>query len=147
MADLTIITNPRTIRLKGQGVRLERPAAGTITPGHLVKLGAANTLVVNSVALTKCPLIFALENELVGLGIDDNYVSGDLVQAEHMYPGQWVNALVAASAAALVIGDFVEPAADGTVRKFTSGTQLGVVMVAVDNSTGTAVARAQIALF
>lgn len=146
MADLTINTNPRTIRLKGQGIRMERPAAGVITPGHLVKLGSANSLTVQNTALLKCATIFALENELIGLGIDDNYVSGDNVQAEHMYPGQWVNALVATSAAALVIGDYVEPAADGTVRKLTTGVPLGLVLVAVDNSAQTSVARCQIAL-
>jgi hypothetical protein len=146
MVDLSIATSPRTIRLKGQGIRMERPAAGTITPGHLVKLGTANTLTVQNTALLKCAALFALENELVGLGIDDNYVSGDLVQAEHVYPGQWVNALLATSAAALVIGDYVEPAADGTVKKLTTGVPVGMVLVAVDNSAQTSVARCQIAI-
>lgn len=146
MADLTIATNPRTIRLKGMGIRMERPAAGAITPGHLVKLGSGNTFTVQNTANAKVPTVFALENELIGLGIDDNYASGDNVQAEHMYPGMQVNALVAASAAALVIGDLVEQSTDGTVRKLVTGTPLGMVLVAIDNSAGASPARCQIAL-
>jgi hypothetical protein len=121
-------TVERTILLQGRGYRLERPAAGTITPGHFVILDSNGELVVNSRARTK-PYAIAVEDDLNGKDIDDNYVDNDYVQAEIVGRGCIVNALVAASAAALVIGDRVELAADGTVRKLTSLT---------DNSGGTA---------
>lgn len=114
-------TAPRTILLKGRGYRMERAAAGTITPGHLLKLDSNGELVVQTV-IGRVPPIFAVENDLIGNDIDDNYVDNDFVQAEILGPGCEVNALVAASAAALVIGDYVESAGDGTVKKHSALT-------------------------
>jgi hypothetical protein len=146
-----MVTYNRTIRLKGVGRRIERPAGAAITPGHLIELTTANKFVVHSAANAKTAAIFALENELIGLGIDDNYAANDLVQAEHFKPNDWVNALVAASATAIAIGDYLESAGDGTLR--LSGSQytgeLGSIaqaMEAVDNSAGITPARIKVAI-
>lgn len=116
MVDNTINTAPRTIRLKGQGSRFEAIAAGTITPGHFLKYSSSGVAVQSS-ARARGPMLIALENELVGLGIDDNYSANDNVQCEFLYPGMWVNSLVAAGAAAIVAGDMLELSTDGTVKK------------------------------
>jgi hypothetical protein len=137
---------PRTIRLKGYGQRIEKPAAGAITPGALLLLGSGNTFTINATAAVARAPIFALENELIGKGIDDNYASGDLVQAEHFHKGDWVLAFVAASATAIVIGDQLEADAAGGLRKFASGIPLAVAMEAVDNSAGGAIARIKVAI-
>jgi hypothetical protein len=146
MVDITINASPRTIRLKGIGTRLELPAAGTILPGSICLLGSANTVTVWGTAGGHPPKLFALENELIGKGIDDNYVSGDLVQMEWFTSGDWVLAYVAAAATALTIGAFVEADGAGGVRLFASGTILGVSMDALDNSGGANIARVRIAL-
>jgi hypothetical protein len=146
MVDLTINANPRTILLKGRNIHEERVAAGTITPGHFLQLNSAGTVQVNSTALVDKVRIVAVENELEGLGIDDNYAANDLVQYEILHGGMEVNALVAAAAPAIVIGDSLELAADGTVRKLTTGVCVAQAIQAVDNSGGGSPARIRIVM-
>jgi hypothetical protein len=147
MTDNTINTEPRTILLKGDPERMERVAGGTITPGALVKLNSSNQLVVHSTAGGNTNTIFALENELFGKGIDDNYSANDYVQAGEFDGDDHVLAYVAASAAAIVIGDQVESAGDGSVRIRSSGTTIGTALEAVDNSgNGASIARLRIAV-
>ncbi len=120
---------PRTILLKGRGIRKEAVAGGAITPGHLVTLNSASKLIVHNVARGKAAACFAVENDLNGKGIDDAYANNDYVQAEYLMTGCEVYALVAANAAAIAVGDLLESAGDGTLRKFVGLT---------DNSGGTA---------
>lgn len=129
-------TAPRTILLKGRGIRMERVAGGAITPGHICMLNSSDQLVVNTRSRSAgAPLIVAVEAEHLGNpgqasgDIDTAYAQNDYVQAEILSPGCEVNALVAASAAAIAVGDLIELSGDGTVRKLTSLT---------DNSGGTA---------
>ena|ERR1700740_3006869 len=134
-------TNPQTIYLRGRGIREEAPAGGTITPGHLVTLNSSDQLVVHGTAAVQTPSLYAQENDLVGNGIDTNYVSGDYVQAEYLPVGSIVYALVAAGAAAIVKGDKLESAGNGTLRKLASGVAIAVSRDAVDNSGGGSPAR------
>jgi hypothetical protein len=146
MVDLTINAKPRTIRLKDVGIRMERPAGGTIKPGSLVYQTSSDTFLVHATAGGNTARIFALENELIGLGIDDNYVVNDYVQAEQFDSGDWVLAYVAASASAIVIGDRLESDGAGGLRKLASGTPLATSMDALDNSGGSAIARIRVAI-
>ena len=98
--------------------RRELLAGGTIVPGDLVKRTSANTLVVHATAAGKAQPMFAVEDELQGHGITDNYSSGDLVQANVCMPGDQVNARLKASEN-VAIGDFLESAGDGTLQKMT----------------------------
>lgn len=129
MVDVTVNSTPRTIRLKGHGERFEDKAAGAITPGHLLKWSSSG-FVVQTATRGKIPFIVALENELIGLGIDDAYASGDYVQAEFMHVGMWALLVVPANAAAIIPGDYVASNGDGTVIKATNPL--------IDNTTGTA---------
>jgi hypothetical protein len=147
MVDATIKTSPRTIRLKGIGHRVERPTNTTITPGMLVMLDSSDRLVPCTRAKqTAC--MFAVENELFGKGIDDNYVTGDYVQAEHFAGGDWVLALLPANATAVVEGDLLVSNGDGTLVRAGSDYDavLAVATQAVDNSAGGSAARIMVAM-
>lgn len=153
---------PRTILLVGKqfSIMKELPAGGTITPGMLVAMNSAGKWVAHPTAAGAAVPAFAQEYEINGKGIDDNYVSGDDVLTWIVPSGAEVNALVAASATAIAVGDYVESAGDGTVRKATAasgltvpsgggtvvlpGQIIGQALEAVDNSGGATTARIRI---
>lgn len=130
-----------TILLKGDAIFKEAPAAGAITPGHLVIRNSSGNMIVNATAGANTGKLFARENELLGKDIADAYASGDECLFFIPQPGSEVYALVAAAASAIVINDSLEAAADGTLRKLTSGTPLAKALEAVDNSGGGSPAR------
>lgn len=139
-----------TIVLKGRGIRKEGVAGGAITPGHLISRDANDELVVHAVAAGTAAPTFAVENEVIGKGIDDAYAANDQVLYEHVQPGSEVYALVAAAAAAIVVGDYLESAGDGTLRKVavsaataqsSRNSVVARAIEAVDNSAGGAAAR------
>jgi hypothetical protein len=132
---------PKTILLRGRGERREAPAAGAITPGHLIAYNSSGSFVVHGTAAVSTPRIFAVENDLIGNGIDVPYASGDYVQAEQLHGGCDVYGLVAAGAAAIARGDKLESAGNGTMRKLAAGIAIGEALEAVDNSGGGAAAR------
>lgn len=121
---------PSTVLLKGAPVGCEAIAAGAITPGHLIKLNSDGEVVVHNSAGLFTPVYIARENEVIGNDIDDAYADNDTVLYWHCRPGDEVYALVPASAAAVVIGDFLESNGDGTLRK--------VAAYLTDSSGGTA---------
>lgn len=140
----------KTVLVKGDGVGKEGVAGGAITPGHLVIRNSSNAIVVHGTAAANAAPSFARENEVVGMNIDAAYATNDQVLYTHCWPGAEVYALVAASAAAIVIGDYLESAGDGTLRVLTTDaatddTQRASVVAraveAVDNSGGGSPAR------
>lgn len=149
-----------TILLKGRGIRKEAIAGGTITPGDLVTLNSAGQLIRHATAKGANLRMFAVENDLVGKGIDDNYVVNDYAQAEILPAGGEVLAFVAAAASAIVIGDYLESDGAGGLRKLTPASQSGTTpfavvtegraiaqaIQAVDNSGGAARARIKVTL-
>ena len=157
---------PNTIILKGRGTRKEAAAGGAIVPGMLVVFNSSGALIAHATAKQKTAPTFAVEMEnlnpktgaTAGIagGIDDAYASGDYCQAETLYPGCQVYALVAAAAVAIAKGALVESAGDGTVRLITDFTDAEIDAVgggaiaraleAVDNSAGGARARIRIEL-
>ena len=167
MTDLTINASPRTIRLKEYGVRSERPvsssapgaqqllgvatASGTIIPGSLLQYASDGTFNVQTTAAKKCARVFAMENELIGKGIDDVYVQGDYLQAEHFDSGDWVLAYVAPSAVAISVGTLLVSDGAGGLRNVSVGSvdaseAIAVSMDALDNSAGTSIARLRVAI-
>ncbi len=146
---------PNTIVLKGKGIRKEALAGGAINPGHLIERTSTGTVIVHAGAGLNAQSMFAVENEVIGEGIDDAYASADNVLYEVLPPGAEVNALVAASATAIVASDYVESDGDGTVRLLTTDTAtddtqreacVGVALESVDNSGGGAEVRIKIEL-
>jgi len=135
-----------TIILKGRGVRKEGSAAAAITPGDLIeRTSTAGEIQRHSTAGGNAAPSFAVENELVGNGIDVDYAANDNVLFEHCERGGEVQASVAAGAAAIVAGDYLESAGDGTLQKVATSAstsqadRAGVIaraLEAVDNSGG-----------
>jgi len=125
---------PNTIALKGRGIQKEAPAAAAgIVPGMLLQRESDGDFAIHATAgEADIPLLWAKENEVIGNGIDTAYAAADNLIAEVFPPGGEVYALVAASAAAIVIGDLLESAGDGTLRLFVATADL------TDSTTGTA---------
>lgn len=152
-------TAPRTILLKGRGIRIELPAGGAITPGHIVTRNSSDQLIVNDVASATAgvgtpPKCVAVENEFLTYkdpntgGIDTAYASGDFVQAEYLTPGMEINALVAAGAAAIAKGARVMVTNAGTMLTAASGAPVfGQALEAVDNSGGGSLARIKVVVW
>lgn len=105
-----------TIDLNGYAINKEGTTAGDITPGHLLVRDASGTIVVHATGSGRAQPLFARENDIAGKDLDAAYVSGERIQMLMFPPGGEVNALVAASAPAIVVGDFLESAGDGTLR-------------------------------
>lgn len=144
---------PKTILLKGGGLRKEGEAGAAITPGYLVDRNASDELIPHGGAGLNAIPMFALENDVIGKEIDVDYILGDNVITAMPERGGEVYGLVAAGAAAIVIGDFLESAGDGTLRKVVTSAatadtaRVSVVaraIEAVDNSGGTAEARIKV---
>ncbi len=135
------MSKPRTIIAMGTGVRKEATAAGVINPGDLVVINASGAI-GNATAGAKASPMFAIENEIFGDavyndGVLTSYAIGQRCLTETMSPGQEVYATVAAGAAAIVAGDPLSAAADGTLAKAGSETAAGILAratEALDNS-------------
>jgi len=109
-----------TVILKGDPVLKEGIAEGAITPGHLVERDATDgDIQVHGTAGGNAAAQFAIEHGAIGNGVDDAYSAADQVLFAHCRPVDEVNALVAAGAAAIAIGDYLESAGDGTLQKHT----------------------------
>ena len=142
---------PDTIILRGQLVRKEgKDSAGGIVPGDLVARNSSGDLIVHGTAAANAAKAFAIENTLAGKGIADAYVQDENVVYGVFNNGAEVYGRVAASAAAIVIGDFLESAGDGTVRKVATSAAtadtarssiVGIALEAVDNSGGGSIVR------
>ncbi len=109
----------KTISLRGSGIRKEAIAAAAITPGELIErtTATAPTVQRHSTAVGNAQNMFAVEDELQGNGIDVDYAAPGQVLFEVYPQGAEVYALLEASSAAVVIGDFLVSAGDGSLRK------------------------------
>lgn len=143
----------KTIVLRGNGIRKERQAGGAITPGHLVALNSSNKVVVHPTAADTAQKAFAVENDLIGNDIDTAYAADDTVLYEILPKGSEVYAFVVAGGAAIVIGDKLESAGNGTLRKVatdaaTDDTErqsiVAIALEAVDNSGGGSAVRIKV---
>lgn len=128
-----------TIKLKKYlDVIIERLAAATITPGMLLELTSANKVQAHSrLGEEVTPTLFALEDELQGRGIDDNYAEGDPVQVWVAQRGEDVYAILADDQD-VSIGDPLKSAGDGTLIKYVesdsdaTGHQNSIVAIALE---------------
>ena len=134
------MSTTRTIVVKGSGIRKEAEAAGVIVPGHILELTSTGTVQAVSAADDHVQMRVAVENEVIGNGVDDNYASGDWVLFEVLERGAEFYAVVAAGAAAITWGDFLNVKADGTVlTAVDASANRAVALESVDNSGGGAV--------
>ena len=145
--------NPDTILLKGNGLFKEALAGTAITPGYLIQRSADGDVDPHASAASTANKLFAVENELLGKEITVDYAVGDKCYFVAPERGAEIYALVAAAAPAIVIGDYLESAGDGTLRKVAvdtatdQGQRAAVVaqaLEAVDNSGGGTEARIKV---
>lgn len=120
-----------TIPIKGRGITDEGIAGGTISPGDLVVLDSAGHYIRHATAKGAAVPLFATENELFGKDLSVDYVVNDNVVVEAAKSGHEIFATIAAAAAAIAIGDQLESAGDGTLRKITATSQSGTTPFAV----------------
>lgn len=92
---MTSATDPKTIILAGHCLHKEAIAGATITPGMLVERNASENLIPHGTSGGSAQPAFAIENDLVGRGIDDDYASDDQVMYKVVYEGGEVYALIA----------------------------------------------------
>lgn len=122
---------PKCILLRGSPAHREGVANAAITPGMLIEQMSTGKFRAHATAAGVVPSkLFAREEEYVGGNIDTAYAANDQLPYMVCQPGDQVYALVAASAAAIVIGDLLESDGAGMLRK--KATYL------TDNSGGTA---------
>ena len=119
-----------TIVFKGDFIRKEGVADEAITPGHLVERGGTYDFQKHSTAGGPAAPSFALENDLVGDGIDTAYASDDTVQVAYCPCGAEVYAYLTTSQV-IVKGDYLVSNGAGLLQKFdpsvdTSSTSVDV---------------------
>lgn len=112
----------RTIKIKDfTDIRKEALADGAITPGHLLERTSAGKFKVHSSAGQNATRLFAIEDDLQGKEIGDAYATGARVSAHVFRTGDEVYALLA-DGQNVAIGDFLESAGDGTLRKHSASS-------------------------
>lgn len=111
-----------TIKLKKfTDIVAEYDAAAAITPGHLIELTSLGTVQKHSTSGGNALPMFALEDELQGNGIDDNFAANDKVQCWIATRGEEVYAVLADGETAS-IGSLLESNGDGTLKVHTAET-------------------------
>lgn len=134
----------KTILLKGEVIRKEGVTDEAVTPGELVERGGSNDYQAatsgNSGTAMKA---FALENDLLGDGIDDDYDSGDTMQIGYPERGAEVYAFLAYGDN-VSVGAALESAGSGNLTAHSSGRVIGHALEAVNNTTVSGAARIKI---
>ena len=107
----------QTIKLtKHADVIIERDAHAVIIPGALLELNSDDEVLHhNTEGANVVPIMFALENDLEGKGIDDDYAAAAKVQVWIPGRGDIVNALIADDETC-GIGEFLESNGDGKLH-------------------------------
>jgi len=123
-----------TIKLKKYvDIINEYVANAAITPGHLVELMSTNKVRKHSTAGGIAARMFALEDELQGNAITDDYAAAAPVQVWCCVPGEEVYAFLK-NGENVVIGDFLESAGNGELQKHVAdsgaGANVGLQIVA-----------------
>ncbi len=109
---------PSTIVLKDYTkIRKELVANAAITPGMLIeRMSTDKARAHASAGQNVTPIMFALEDELQGKTIDDNYAAADRVQCGIFRAGDEVYAILR-DGENVSIGDKLESNGDGNLRK------------------------------
>lgn len=114
---MTSATDPKTIDLSQTGYCIQREAAAgqVITPGALVEVAADGDVDFVLEGQEAAPA-FAVENDLTGKGIDDDYAVGDQVRYKIFNQGERVYALIA-DGEDIDFGDRLTSNGDGTLKE------------------------------
>lgn len=127
----------KTIMLKGRGIRKEAIASSGITPGALIDFGGSKDVQNHATAYGHAQKRFAVENDLIGKGIDDGYTLGEMVQYMVPEKGSEVYALLSYGASATK-GQALCSNGDGTLTTEATVTEdAGIVAYAMETLANT----------
>jgi len=99
-------------------IRDEAVANAAITPGNLVERMTTGKVRKHATAGGSVAPLFALEDAAQGKKQTDAYASGDTVSLLRPVPGEQVYGISdSTSGTSIAIGDFLESAGDGSLRK------------------------------
>jgi len=108
---------PKNIVLKGDPIRKEGVAGGTIKPGQLITFNLNDgKLVVHGDVQSNAAAMFAVEQDFIGGGIDKEYAANDQVQYVICRPGDEVYGFLNANEN-VKRGDFLSSAGNGAMAK------------------------------
>jgi hypothetical protein len=117
----------QTIKLKKYtDIVNEYVADATITPGMLVAVASDGKIDPQNVAGGVCEKMFALENELLGKTIADNYAAGDPVQCWIATPGEEVLAWIL-NGEDIAKGDKLVAGGGGKLKEYDPAASAAVV--------------------
>lgn len=126
-----------TIKVIGEGIQKEASAGGTITPGHLIEFSGADDVIVHATAGGLATKAFAVEDDIQGNDIDDDYLSGVNVLYRVFHSGEEVRAWLAAGENASK-GSYLESNGDGLLRVHVPEVGSGAAAVVVNQIVGIA---------
>jgi hypothetical protein len=132
---MTSATTPKTVDLYGYCNQHEATAGGDITPGMLVIRNGADTVIAHGTAGGAAQPSFAVEYDLTGGTIDDEYESGDQVLFKTFTPGSGVYALLTTSQV-IAAGAFLSSAGNGRLKAAASGENIVAQAVEAVTTTG-----------
>lgn len=115
----------KTVNLQVAGFQREYTANAVITPGDLIELMSTDKVRRHATAGGDAQRMFAKEDSLQGKEIGEDYAADDIVFAWTYHRGSEVYALLALNQT-IVIGDKLESAGNGKLRKHTASSA-GVV--------------------
>jgi hypothetical protein len=128
-------TFPKTILLRGNDVSYnERRANAVLRPGELLDINDANEYVRHASAAGAAVAEFAMENFLMGRGIDTDYAAGDTVVAAHGKPGDWFYAWLEEEAN-VQEGDLLESNGAGALQAVSGNFPICRALEAKDVTT------------
>ena len=142
---MTSATAPKTIDLYGTGIQNEATCTdAAITPGMLVTRTATGVRPHNVAGGAASPA-FAVENDLIGGDISDDYAIGNDVIYRTFAAGSAVYALAHAGGAAIAANALLKSAGDGTLE-LAGDDEVAVAQAleAVDNSGGGTAVRIKV---
>ena len=107
----------------------EKIANAALSPGHLIERMSTDKVRKHSTAGGVVFPMFAVEDAWQGRAIGDAYdtTTNSLVHCWIPTRGDQVYATIKSTSETIVIGDFVESAGDGTLRKWDIASSSGVV--------------------
>ena len=113
----------KAVIVKGgdNAIREEFAAGGVITPGQLLEINSSDAVIRHNSAGANQYALIALQDFPQGKDIDDNYASGEQVQAIWARSGMIVNMLLK-EGETVVKGGFVESDGAGDVQAHTADT-------------------------
>jgi len=126
---------PKTIALKGDYVLKERKANAAITPGDLVEIMSTGNLRRHATMGAAAQRAFALEQDLIGRGVDDNYAANEQARYGVFLPGSEVYAWLQINESC-AIGDFLESDGTGKLQVASTPIEGSNVAIALEAITG-----------